>query len=83
MMKKGKLSRNGSIPKTAAKVLRTDPGSITRIAKRIGVHRSTVSRVLRGMQRSPRVREAIIRECRRMVRSHGVAAVLMMLEERE
>ena len=79
MMKKRMLSRNGHISKTAVDMLRSDPGSITRIAERSGVHKSTVSRVARGLQKNLLVQAAIIRECRRMAKSRGVAATAAIL----
>jgi DNA-binding transcriptional regulator LsrR (DeoR family) len=45
----------------AAILLRLDHGAMAEIARRVGVHRSMVSKVVRGLKTSERVRIAIIR----------------------
>jgi hypothetical protein len=50
---------------------------MARIARRLRVHRSVVSKVARGLKTSERVRLAVIRECVRIAGIHqGAAAVL-------
>ena len=50
---------------------------MARIARRLRVHRSLVSKVVRGLKTSERVRLAVIRECVRIAGIHqGAAAVL-------
>lgn len=66
--------RNNS---AAGNLLRSDRGAISRIARRLRVHHSTVSRVANGLKTSERVRIAVIRECVRIAGLHqGAAAVL-------
>jgi len=61
----------------AANLLRSERGAISRIARRLRVHHSTVSRVASGQKTSERVRLAVIRECVRIAGIHqGAAAVL-------
>jgi hypothetical protein len=61
----------------AANLLRSDRGAMARIARRLGVHRSVVSKVARGLKTSERVHLAVIRECIRIAGIHqGAAAVL-------
>ncbi len=60
----------------AAAVLRMDHGSISRIARGLGVNRSTVSRVVAGTKTSQRVRDEIVAECRRIVETRSVTHVL-------
>lgn len=57
----------------AAAVLRMDHGSISRIARSLGVNRSTVSRVVAGTKTSQRVREEVVAECRRIVETRSVS----------
>ena len=45
----------------AAILLRLDHGAMAEIARRVGVHRSMVSKVVHGLKTSERVRIAIIR----------------------
>lgn len=72
-------TKNGPrrINTAAANLLRSDRGAIARIARRLRVHRSTVSRVVNGLKTSERVQVAVIRECVRIAGIHqGAAAVL-------
>lgn len=60
-----------------ADLLRWEHGSIARIARELGVNRSTVSRVAHGLKTSRRVEEAVLRECLRIARERGAAVRLL------
>jgi predicted transcriptional regulator len=68
------------VPKNAIDMLRMDPGSLSRIARRLRVSPSMVSMVIRGQRRSQRVLSGVIAESRRIARLHGAAAVLLETE---
>jgi transcriptional regulator with XRE-family HTH domain len=68
------------LPKNAIEMLRLEPGSLSRIARRLQISRSMVSRVMRGQRRSQRVVEGIVAESRRIARLYGAAAVLLEIE---
>ena len=65
----------------AASLLRSDHGAISRIARRLKLNRSTVSRVANGKKTSERVRLAIIRECLRLAKLHANAGALIEITE--
>ena len=65
----------------ASAVLRMDHGLISRIARAIGVNRSTVSRVVAGTKTSQRVRDAVVAECRRIVETPPSSTVLNDIQE--
>ncbi len=67
----------------AAAVLRMDHGSISRIARSVGVNRSTVSRVVAGTKTSQRVRGEVVAECRRIVETRSVSHLLGNIPEAE
>ena len=69
--------RNGSHIGIAAELLRVDRGAMKRIARRIGVHPSLVSRVARGKKTSERVRLAIVRYLLARQRELATAAFLI------
>ena len=60
-----------------ADLLRWEHGSIARIARELGVNRSTVSRVAHGLKTSRRVEEAVLQECLRIARERGAAVRLL------
>ena len=68
---------NGRRLGMAAELLRADHGAISRIAKRVGVHRSMVSKVANGKKTSERVRVAIIRYLLARQRELATAALLI------
>ena len=68
---KSQAKTNRSVPRMAAAVLRMDHGSISRIARSLGVNRSTVSRVVGGTKTSQRVRDEVVAECRRIVETRS------------
>ena len=62
---------------TAANLLRAEYGAITRIARRLRVNKSTVSRVANGKKTSERVRIAIVRYLLARQRELATAAFLI------
>jgi len=69
--------RKRQIEREAANLLRADHGALARIARRLGVNRSTVSRVANGKKTSERVRIAIVRYLLRRQRELATAAFLI------
>jgi transposase-like protein len=69
--------RRKKINTEAARLLRSDHGAITRIARRLGVNPSTVSRVANGRKTSERVRIAISRYLVTRARQLDTAAFLI------
>lgn len=65
-----------ALSKLVREILRREPGVQTRIARRLGVNRSTVCRVLCGKKSSQRVQAAILREIDRLVRLYREMAAL-------
>jgi archaellin len=66
------------IPKMIRRLLRSDPGAVTRIARSVrradgsrGVDHSLVSRVLSGEKRSARVEYTIIRYARKLAKQRA------------
>jgi len=68
------------LPKNAIDMLCMDPGSLSRIARRLRVSPSMVPMVIRGQRKSQRVLSGIISQSRRLARLHGAAAVLLEIE---
>lgn len=62
---------------TAASILRRDRGAMTRMAKKLGVHPSLVSRVASGKKTSLRVRDAIAEYLIARARELDAAAFLL------
>lgn len=61
MKQRNRNNKQKQMPSGAAILLRLEHGAMSRIAERIGVDPSLVSRVVRGEKTSERVRIAIIR----------------------
>jgi len=61
MKHRNRNNHKKQIPTGAAILLRLDHGAMAEIARRVGVHRSMVSKVVRGLKTSERVRIAIVR----------------------
>jgi DNA-binding transcriptional regulator LsrR (DeoR family) len=82
LLRESRLQRRKEVRRLgmAAELLRADHGAMTRIAHRLGVNRSTVSRVVRGQKTSERVRLAIMRECLRISKLHASAGALIEIE---
>jgi len=63
--------RAKKVPALALEILRDDPGSFARVRRRLGVSKAYVSMVANGCKRSERVRQALIREARRIAIRRG------------
>jgi transcriptional regulator with XRE-family HTH domain len=65
---KEKLSSTGKITKLS-RLIDSVCGTYSRIARRLGVHRTYVSRVARGERHSPSVEDALVAEYERVEKS--------------
>lgn len=77
MKKRNTNHRARQTPSEAANLLRAEHGAISRIARRLKVNPSTVSRVANGKKVSERVRIAIIRYLLARQRELTTAAFLI------
>lgn len=71
--------RQNEIPYAAVLMLRMERGGVARIARRLKLSPSHVSKVLAGARRSERVRRAVLREVVRAARSRGLSRTLKEL----
>ena len=63
--------RRKPISVIAQRMLVSDRGSFTRVARRMKVSRSHVSKVFSGARRSRRIRRALVRQAMRIAIRHG------------
>ena len=55
----------------ALEILRDEPGSFARVRRRLGVSKAYVSMVASGEKHSERIRQALLREARRIAIRRG------------
>lgn len=71
MKKTNTNHRPKKVPAVALEILRGEPGSFARVRRRLGVSKAYVSMVANGGKRSERIRQALIREARRIAIRRG------------
>lgn len=83
-MKKTNINhRPKKLPAVALEILRAEPGSFARVRRRLrpGVSKAYVSMVANGQKRSERVRQALLREARRIAIRRGYELALEIEED--
>ena len=63
--------RAKKLPAVALGILRSEPGSFARVRRRLRVSKAYVSMVANGDKRSERIRQALLREARRIAIRRG------------
>lgn len=66
MRKRTTNNGQNKIPEKALALLRSEPGSFARVARKCGVGRAHIAMVVAGRRRSARVRVALLREARKI-----------------
>jgi hypothetical protein len=79
-MKRNTDHRQSKLPAVALEILRDEPGSFMRVARRLKKSRSHISKVAAGHRRSLRVSHALIAEARRIAIRRGYELALEIEE---